>query len=116
MEGAMIRALVVFGVLVVTGCESTPPASAPSAAAKRLTKDECVDLGQWILNECGERNDRSSQSEGWCSDMRSRTGSDGDGRWYQDCEKYMTAIDDVCYRSSNSIRGMADCDTKVSRP
>jgi hypothetical protein len=111
----MIRALV-LGVLVLTGCESKPPASAPSGAAKHLTKDECADLGQWILNECGERNDRSSQSEGWCGDMRSRVGVSGEGQWSQDCEKLMTPIDDVCYRSSNSIRGMADCDTKVARP
>ena len=112
----MIRALMVFGVLAVTGCESKQPASAPSSAgAKHLTKDECGDLGQWILNQCRERNDRSSTSEGWCSEMRSRVGTDNEGRWNQDCEQQMTAIDDVCFRSSGSVRGMADCDTKVAR-
>jgi hypothetical protein len=111
----MIRALVVFGVLALTGCESKQPASAPSSAAKHLSKDECADLGQWILNECGARNDRSSTSEGWCSDMRSRAGTDSEGRWSQDCETHMTPIDDVCFRSSNSVRGMSECDGQVSR-
>ncbi|MDP9152435.1 MAG: hypothetical protein M3O36_21120 [Myxococcota bacterium] len=119
----------ILGALWLAGCASkdppramAPPGSpapaAPNAddAARPLTGGECQSLAQWIVGACQERgNDRSSQVDGWCSDVVSRAAS-GDDAWVKDdCVPHIKYMDAACFRSTTSIRAMIDCDRNVDR-
>jgi hypothetical protein len=96
---------------------STPPtakASNATGAGRRLTSDECDALAQYILEVCHNRgNDRSSQDEGWCSDVERRTRPD-DRSWIEACAGHATVIDEACFRSTTVVRSLMDCDSTVA--
>ncbi len=112
----------VVGLCVACGGSTPPPeapsapkhAAAPTGAARPLTEDECDALSQWLLEACHDRgNDRSSQDEGWCSDIERRT-LPSDRSWIKACAGHVTAMDDACFRSTKAVRTLMDCDAQVS--
>jgi len=93
---------------------SAPKASSPSSAGRALTAGECDSLAQHILEACHDRgNDRSAQTEGWCSDVARRTLPE-DRSWIKACAGHVTVIDDACFRSTVVVRSLMDCDSAVS--
>jgi hypothetical protein len=118
-----IRILFVATALA-TGCgaNESPPAESPSNAApqsddpnRRLTKNECESLGQAIVDACNNRgNDRSSEADGWCSDMIRR--NTGGGTWVaDDCEPHFKYMDAFCFRGGRNAHAMMTCDRTVDR-
>jgi hypothetical protein len=118
-----MRTVVAWAVAGCVACGSaTPPPSTPAAsktstasgAGRALGADECDSLARYILEACHDRgNDRSSQTEGWCSDVERRT-LPGDRSWIKGCAGHVTVIDDACFRSTNAVRNLMDCDSAVS--
>jgi len=121
-----MRSLLTCIACIAAGClacgsatpsPSTPPtatASNATGAGRSLTEDECDSLAQYILDACHNRgNDRSSQTEGWCSDIERRTLPD-DRSWLKACRHHVTVIDDACFRSTTIVRSLMDCDSAVS--
>jgi hypothetical protein len=112
---------VAFLFAVACATAPAPPASAPAprpppAAAKTLSPDACDALARWILDACHDRgNDRAARTEGWCSDVERRTLPD-DRSWIRDCAAHVTEIDEACFRSTNGVHNLMDCDSAVSRP
>lgn len=101
---------------------STPPPVAPSTAksssasgaGRPLDAAECDSLASYILGVCHDRgNDRSSQDEGWCSDVERRT-LPGDRSWITTCNGHVTVMDDACFRSTTVVRSLMDCDSQVA--
>jgi len=120
-----VRGLALICSAVLLGCASQPPPQTPSPTERQgendvkpnsLTSAECESLGQWIVDACHDHSnmDRSSQTEGWCGDMRHAAGEEG-GTWMSDCTKHVKKIDAACFRSTTTIRSMMDCDTNVDR-
>ncbi len=121
-------ALALLGLLgACAGSEPAPQTPADeghaSGAASRqktdnpdraLTATECESLGQWIAQVCAEHpNTRSSQIDGWCSEMVRTV---GDGTWVAgECAKHVRYFDAVCFRSTDQIRALMDCDSNVAR-
>jgi hypothetical protein len=108
-----------------TACGSSEPrAKAPSESgaaaaqpadtktARPLTHEECEQLGQTITETCRNNNTRSAVMEGWCSDVSTGVGT---GSWVSDCEKHIRYVDAVCFANNDSVKGMMDCDSAVSR-
>ncbi|HEY1694566.1 MAG TPA: hypothetical protein VGG39_20490 [Polyangiaceae bacterium] len=87
-------------------------AQGTNEAARALTHEECLSLGQSISDACNGTNTRSAQFEGWCSDVITGIGT---GSWVTDCEKHIKYMDAVCITSNTSIRSMMDCDSAVQR-
>jgi hypothetical protein len=100
-----------------TPAPSTPPtakAQNATGSARPLTGDECQALAEHILDACHNRgNDRSSQDEGWCSDIERRTLPD-DRSWIKGCTGHVTVIDEACFRSTTVVRSLMDCDSTVA--
>jgi hypothetical protein len=113
------------------GGSTPPPAASPSSTSegssepsgataaqgadnptRKLTHDECLQLGQSITDSCHGTNTRSAELEGWCSDVIAGIGS---GTWVAECEKHVRYMDAVCITSNSSIRSMMDCDSAVQR-
>ncbi|MDP9033432.1 MAG: hypothetical protein M3O50_01385 [Myxococcota bacterium] len=123
-----VRALL-FGAVWLASCASkeppppVAPAGVPATAAPKtedgarpLTAGECQSLAQWIVGACQDRgNDRSSQVDGWCSDLVSRAAG-GDDAWVKDdCVPHVNYMDAACFRGTTSVRAMMDCDRNVDR-
>jgi hypothetical protein len=123
--GAAAAALALLGACA--GSEPAPQSPAdeahPSGATSRqkadspdraLTASECESLGQWIAQVCADHpNTRSSQIDGWCSDMVRNV---NDGTWVNgECTKHVRYFDSVCFRSTDQIRALMDCDSNVAR-
>ncbi|MDP9000282.1 MAG: hypothetical protein M3O46_09245 [Myxococcota bacterium] len=121
-------AVMMMGSALVAACgagghdappaESPAPAAAPSSSAddpnRRLTKSECESLAETIVDACNNRgNDRSSEADGWCSDMvRNNT---ADRPWIvNDCLPHFRYMDYFCFRSGNA-HAMMVCDRTVDR-
>ncbi len=82
---------------------------------RSLTKDECESLGNWIAEACQSRpHELSARVDGWCGDkMRGVS----DGSWVPyDCVANVKLIDEVCFRGTNNVHSMMDCDRQVHRP
>jgi hypothetical protein len=125
----MKASLIAFAFVCTTACgSSVPKADSPSnptgvtAAqpssdnpARALSENECRSLGQWLSDSCENRpNERSARVDGWCSDIVRSVSS---GAWVtDDCVKHIKYMDSVCFRSTNSVKNMMDCDDSVSRP
>jgi hypothetical protein len=115
-----VSAIVFAGVACAS--QSPPPAASPTEQQGQndvrphsLTTADCTSLVQWIAEACHDRAnmDRSSQAEGWCSDM-TRVAAEG-GSWIDDCAKHVKEIDAACIRSTTKVRSMMDCDANVDR-
>ena len=95
---------------------SAPGATAAQPADKKtnrpLTEEECQQLGQTIIETCRNNNTRSAVMEGWCSDVSTGVGT---GSWVADCQKHIRFVDAVCFANNDSVQGMMDCDSAVSR-
>jgi hypothetical protein len=111
--------------VLATGCGSKEPPPAESASNvptqsandpnRRLTKSECESLAQTIVDACNNRgNDRSSEADGWCSDMLRR--NEGSGSWVgDDCEPHFKYMDAFCFQGARNAHAMMDCDKTVDR-
>jgi len=116
-------ALLLVAAFAALGCGSkeTPPAESPSTAQssddpnRRLTKSECDSLGAAIVDACNSRgNDRSSEADGWCSDMVRRNA--GDGTWVSsDCLPHFKYMDAFCFNGARNAHAMMTCDRTVDR-
>jgi hypothetical protein len=108
------------------GARETAPAESPASAApspkqaevdpnRALTKDECGSLSQTIVDACNNRgNDRSTEADGWCSDMIQRNA--GTGTWVDaECMKHFRYMDAYCFQNANNAHGMMICDRTVDR-
>jgi len=109
--------------VLVAACagESPPPAvpsprhATPGASPRTLSEGDCESLAQYILAACHDRgNDRATRTEGWCSDVAQHTSPD-DQTWIRDCSRHVTDVDDACFRSTNHVSNLMDCDAAVSR-
>jgi hypothetical protein len=109
---------------IAAGCaaKETPPAESPSNTAqssddpnRKLTKAECESLGSAIVDACNSRgNDRSSEADGWCSDMVRRNA--GDGSWVgSDCLPHFKYMDAFCFNGARNAHAMMTCDRTVDR-
>ncbi len=110
---------------IVGGCASSPAppaqsqpiASPPQAddSNRRLTKGDCESLAASIVDACKNRgNDRSSEADGWCSDML--RGNEGAGSWIaSDCEPHFRYMDAFCFQGATNAHAMMDCDKTVDR-
>lgn len=107
-----------------TGCaaKEPPPADSPSNSGqqsddpnRRLTKGECESLAQSIVEACNTRgNDRSSEADGWCSEMIRR--NTGDAPWIAaDCTPHFKYMDAFCFRGAKNAHAMMVCDRTVDR-
>jgi hypothetical protein len=93
--------------------EGAAASQRPDEAGRKLTKDECDELASWIVQVCHTDTSRSSQVEGWCSDVVSKS---ADGAWQaDDCAKHIRYVDFACFRSTESSRSLMDCDRTVNR-
>lgn len=121
------------GVIIVMaglgwGCGSKEPPPAEAASNfgsqsaqgaddpnRRLSKSECESLAQSIVEACNNRgNDRSTEADGWCSEMVRRNA--GDGSWVNDdCTAHFKYMDAFCFRGANNAHGMMVCDKTVDR-
>jgi hypothetical protein len=109
--------------LVALGCGSkqSQPAESPSTAQssddpnRKLTKSECDSLGSAIVDACNNRgNDRSSEADGWCSDMVRRNA--GEGNWVDsDCLPHFKYMDAFCFNGARNAHAMMTCDRTVDR-
>ena len=114
-----------FAAVLATGCGSkeTAPAESPSGATahtgddpnRRLTKSECDSLAASIVDACKNRgNDRSSEADGWCSEMLRR--NEGDSTWVgADCVPHFKYMDFFCFRGAANAHAMMICDRTVDR-
>ncbi len=99
--------------------QAATPGGASSNAAddpnRPLTKSECDSLAQTIVDACNNRgNDRSTEMDGWCSDMVRRNA--GDGTWVEsDCLKHVKYMDYFCFQGAKNAHAMMDCDRTVDR-
>jgi hypothetical protein len=113
-------------VAALASCASTPPppVEAPSATApqaaddnpnRRLTKSDCESLAATIVDACNNRgNDRSSEADGWCSDMLQA--NEGGGTWIaNDCVPHFRYMDAFCFQGARNAHAMMDCDKTVDR-
>jgi hypothetical protein len=115
--------MVVAALTASCGSKETPPAESPSGATsqsaddpnRRLTKSECESLAGAIVDACNNRgNDRSTEADGWCSDMVSRNA--GDGSWVaSDCEPHFRYMDAFCFQGAKNAHAMMTCDKTVDR-
>lgn len=94
------------------GAGATSGQGSDNKANRALTKEECQQLGQSIIDTCHGTNTRIATIEGWCSDVVTGVGA---GTWVDDCQKHIKYVDAVCFASTDSVRSMMDCDTAVSR-
>jgi hypothetical protein len=114
-----MRHALCFLALACAACGSPPPPHTPGSLPTEgpgslLNEDECEDLAQWIVAACHDRgNDRSSKTEGWCSDIQQRT-LPGDSSWIHECKHRITHVDDACFRGSRIVGSLMDCDAAVS--
>jgi hypothetical protein len=119
-----ILAIVVLAVFAAAcGSKEAPPAESASNATsqsaddpnRRLTKSECESLAQTIVDACNNRgNDRSSEADGWCSEMLRR--NEGGGPWVgDDCEPHFKYMDSFCFQGARNAHGMMVCDKTVDR-
>lgn len=119
---------ITIAVALAAGCgaNEAPPAEAPSSASpaaapaandpnRRLTKTDCESLASTIIDACNNRgNDRSSEADGWCSEMLRR--NEGDHSWIaSDCEPHFRYMDAFCFQGANNAHSMMDCDRTVDR-
>ncbi|MGA7123420.1 MAG: hypothetical protein WBY94_25175 [Polyangiaceae bacterium] len=122
----MRRLAIVTGAALIAGCGSNPPppAEAPSVTAtqpaesdsnRRLTKSDCESLSSTIVDACNNRvNDRSSEADGWCSEML--RANDSGGAWItNDCEPHFRYMDAFCFQGAKNAHAMMDCDRTVDR-
>ena len=91
---------------------ATAEQAADHKANRPLTKEECEQLGQSIIDTCHGTNTRIATIEGWCGDVVTGVGV---GTWVSDCEQHIKYVDAVCFASTDSVRSMMDCDSHVSR-
>jgi hypothetical protein len=121
---ASIAAALAFACMTGCGGEKAaepPPATGVTAVQPKnnpgrlLTEGECQSLGRWMAGSCQDRpNDRSAVVDGWCTDVIRGVES---GSWVTgDCVKHITYIDSTCYRSTNNVHDLMECDKAVSRP
>ncbi len=125
--GSLASAIVLAGLVGCGGAQHPEPppldrsapsegaaaAQRPDEAGRKLTKDECDELASWIDQVCHTDTSRSSQVEGWCSDVVSKS---ADGSWQaDDCAKHIRYVDFACFRSTESSRSLMDCDRTVNR-
>jgi hypothetical protein len=118
----------IVGAALAAGCGSKEPPQAESPSNvgsqssqgaddpnRRLAKSECDSLAQSIVEACNSRgNDRSTEADGWCSDMVTR--NSGDGVWVgSDCVPHFRYMDLYCFQSSRNAHGMMVCDKTVDR-
>jgi hypothetical protein len=95
--------------------QNPAPSATAESATRALTTSECEALAQWIADACHDREAlRSAQIDGWCSDIERRT-TPGDRSWITECVKHVKYMDNVCFRSTTSIRNLMDCDSTVAR-
>jgi hypothetical protein len=124
---SLVAALVVAGLVACGGAQHAEPppldrstpsegaaaAQRPDEAGRKLTKDECDELASWIDQVCHTDTSRSSQVEGWCSDVVAKS---AEGAWQaDDCAKHIRYVDFACFRSTESSRSLMDCDRTVNR-
>jgi hypothetical protein len=119
-----IEVVIVAGLLAGgCGANEPPPAESASSAApqsgddpnRRLTKSECDAMAQSIVDACNNRgNDRSTEADGWCSEMLRR--NEGDGTWVgSDCVPHFKYMDYFCFRGAQNAHAMMVCDRTVDR-
>jgi hypothetical protein len=116
---------VIVAVALCEGCGSNEPAPAESPSNttslsandpnRRLAKSECDSLALLIVDACNNRgNDRSSEADGWCSDMLRH--NEGNGTWVgTDCVPHFKYMDSFCFRGANNAHAMMVCDRTVDR-
>jgi hypothetical protein len=122
----VVRLRWVVAVAFGAGCGSNPPppAEVPSPTApqavddnpnRRLTKSDCESLAATIVDACNNRgNDRSSEADGWCSNML--LANEGGGTWVaSDCEPHFRYMDAFCFQGAKNAHAMMDCDKTVDR-
>jgi len=126
-KGRMRTSKMVVVAVLASGCGSKepPPAETPAAVApqsepvndanRRLSKSECESLASTIADACNNRgNDRSSEADGWCSDMLAK--NEGNGTWVtSDCVPHFRYMDAFCFQGARNAHGMMDCDRTVDR-
>ena len=113
-----------LALVVLAGCaakqdvgaspKAAPPPSegatstqAQDDANRKLTAAECDELASWIVQVCHTDTTRSSQIEGWCSDVVAKS---GEGAWQaDDCGKHIHYVDFACFRSTDSARSLMAC-------
>jgi hypothetical protein len=123
-----VTMLIAAGLSIGCGSKEPPQAESPANAApqatataaaedpnRALTRKECEALGQSIVDACNNRgNDRSSEVDGWCSDMLVRAAEDGS--WLRaDCKPHFKYLDAVCFHEADNVRSMIGCDKTVDR-
>jgi hypothetical protein len=124
---SLVPALALVGVIGCGGAQhggpppldrDTPSEGATASqgrddAGRKLTKDECDELASWIVQVCHTDHTRSSQVEGWCSDIVAKS---AEGAWQaDDCAKHIHYVDFACFRSTDSARSLMACDGTISR-
>jgi hypothetical protein len=124
VEGMRIEPCIVAAALFA-GCGSNEPPPAESASNvatrssddpnRRLTKSECDALALVIVDACNNRgNDRSSEADGWCSEMLRK--NEGQGTWAgADCVPHFKYMDSFCFRGAQNAHAMMVCDRTVDR-
>jgi hypothetical protein len=126
MQQCVRTAILAIAALIAAGCASkeAPPAESPSTAQssndpnRKLTKSECDSLGASIVDACNNRgNDRSSEADGWCSDMvRRNESNEGDRSWVaSDCLPHFKYMDSFCFNGARNAHAMMTCDRTVDR-
>ncbi|HXN30868.1 MAG TPA: hypothetical protein VN894_03360 [Polyangiaceae bacterium] len=115
----------IVAVALGAGCASTPPppAEVPASTSaqavddpnRRLTKSDCESLAATIVDACNNRgNDRSSEADGWCSEMLRQ--NEGAGTWIgSDCQPHFRYMDAFCMQGAKNAHAMMDCDKTVDR-
>jgi hypothetical protein len=124
----MRAGILIIATALTWGCGTKEPPPAESASSfgsqsaqgaddanRRLSKSECEALAQSIVDACNNRgNDRSTEADGWCSEMVRRNA--GDGSWVgDDCLPHFKYMDAFCFRGANNAHGMMVCDKTVDR-
>ena len=112
-----------FAAITAAGCgpKEAPPTESPSNTAqsddpnRKLTKAECESLGAAIVDSCNNRgNDRSTEADGWCSDMIQHNA--GDNTWVgNDCLPHFKYMDAFCFHGARNAHAMMTCDRTVDR-
>ena len=128
----MKKVLLLLSLAAVTACggsgasapsktpadQSDTPAGAAAAqggenANRLLDKNECDELAAWIYQVCHDDTTRSAEVDGWCTEHVAKA---DDGSFQSnDCAKHIKVIDNMCFRTTHSSRGLMDCDRSVNR-
>jgi len=116
----MARAWLWWAVLGVAcgGGASQERAASPHAGGhvRLLGEEECDALGAWIVGACRDRgNDRSSRNDGWCSDVMART-IPTDRSWVVECTRRVTSADEACFRGTEVVGTLIECDAAATKP